>query len=80
MEDFNEIRIFPNPSKDRIFFDQPLLKLEIYTMEGLMVHNQLGKVGSEIMYADIQALTAGSYIVLGMDPDKKLRVGRLVKE
>ncbi|HRQ29352.1 MAG TPA: alpha-amylase family glycosyl hydrolase [Saprospiraceae bacterium] len=80
MEDFNEIRFFPNPSKDRIYFDQPLLKLEIYTMQGLIVHNQLGKVGSEIMSADIQALTPGSYIVLGMDPDKKLRVGRLVKE
>lgn len=80
LEDINSIGIFPNPSKDRIFFEQPLLKLEIYTLQGQIVHNQLGKVGNEIMYADIQAFAAGSYIVLGMDKDKKMRVGRLVKE
>lgn len=80
VEDLGGMNFYPNPAGNRIQFDQPLLKLEIYTLLGQVVHNQMGNAGNEIRYADIQALSPGNYIVLGVDKDQKVRVGRLVKE
>ncbi len=80
LDDFSEIGIYPNPAGNSIHFEQPLHRLEIYTLQGQLVHGLTGNSGNEIRYADIRHLSPGSYVVLGVDTEQKMRIGRMVKK
>ena len=59
----NEISVYPNPTKDMLYFSQPLIEISVYDLSGKLIKIQ--KTLSEKL--NVNDLTKGTYILSGVD-------------
>lgn len=67
--------VYPNPSAERIFFGQSLVKVEIFNMLGKTVveaHN--------VSECSVAGLAAGSYIIRGINASGKVGMSKISKK
>jgi len=70
-----EFKIYPNPATDIFHFNNDIVKVSIYTMDGKKT-----AVSSDFWNVNVSRLPSGNYIVTGENKDGKIYKTKLIKK
>jgi len=70
-----KMRIFPNPVKETLFFEEEIMNTKIYNLEGKLIRADIN--GKQVTVED---LAAGIYLVVGETKNKETFTAKFIKK